>query len=212
MSVVVVGAGGHGREVFATLSAAGGVDLAGFVDDAPSDAERVARLGSHMLGTLQWLVEHPHDYALGIGTPTTRRLIVELLTGCDPVRVIAATATIGPDVSLGSGVVVFDRSVVTTNVVIGDHTHLNVGCAVQHDSRVGSFVQMSPGVLINGDCVIDDDVFLGTGAVVTRGCRIGAGARVGAGAVVLENVNPAATVVGIPARPVELPRQPQSQR
>ncbi len=64
--------------------------------------------------------------------------------------------SIGPDVRLGDGVVVYDRCTVTTNVDIGAHTHLNVGCAVQHDSVVGALVQFSPGVIVNGDCVIDD--------------------------------------------------------
>src|SRR5690606_4924104 len=97
----------------------------------------------------------------------------------------------------------YDRCTITTNVTIGDHTHLNVGCAVQHDSTVGAFVQFSPGVFVNGDCEIGDDVFLGTGTIVTRGCSVRPAARVGAGAVGLAAVAAGATVVGVPARPVQ---------
>ena len=199
--VVVVGAGGHGRELVDVLRRTRTV--LGVVDDGPVDAGRLERLGVPLLGTTDWLLEHPGEFVLGIGTSAVRRRLAERLgrAGCTAVGARHPDASVGSDVRLGTGVVLFDRCVVTTNVTLGDHTHLNVGCAVQHDSVVGRFVQFSPGVLVNGDCTIGDDVFLGSGAIVTRGCSGGAGARVGAGAVVLDDVAPGTTVVGAPARP-----------
>lgn len=210
--LVVVGAGGHGRELVATIRAvldherrhgdAPTWQLLGVVDDHAEHPDRLDRLGVELLGTVELVAQHPEwRYALGIGTSATRRDLVERIGGA-PERahtVVHPGASIGPDCRLGHGVVVYERCTVTTNVDIGAHTHLNVGCTVQHDSRLGSFVQTSPGVLVNGDCVVGDDVFLGTGAIVTRGVTVGAGARVGAGAVVLDDVAPGATVVGIPA-------------
>lgn len=216
--LVVVGAGGHGRELFATISAINeSVErrgeqppwrVLGFVDDDPSDLDRIDRLGSTVLGPVDWLESTLHPFALGVGTSSVRRQLATRLTasGSPPVSFVHPGAHLGPDVRLGDGVVVFDRCTITTNVDIGAHTHLNVGCAVQHDTMVGDFVQFSPGVFVNGDCVIGDEVFLGTGAIVTRGCTVGAGAVIGAGAVVLSDVAPAATVVGVPARPIGIER------
>lgn len=200
--LVIVGAGGHGREVFDAAST--DWTVVGFVDDGEVDANRLERLGAALLGTTAWLESTPRTYALGVGTPGSRRALSARLdeAGCTAATVLHPGATLGPDVELGAGVVLFDRSTVTTNVRIGTHTHLNVGCAVQHDSVIGNFVQFSPGVFVNGDCVIGDDVFLGTGAIVTRGCVVGDGARVGAGAVVLHDVAAGSTVVGVPGRPV----------
>lgn len=48
---------------------------------------------------------------------------------------------------------------------------------------------------------IDDGAFLGVGCRVLGGITLGAGARVGANAVVIHDVEPGQTVVGIPARP-----------
>jgi serine O-acetyltransferase len=50
---------------------------------------------------------------------------------------------------------------------------------------------------------IGDDVFIGAGARVLGGVTVGDGARIGANAVVLDDVPAGATVVGIPARPVD---------
>ena len=47
-----------------------------------------------------------------------------------------------------------------------------------------------------------DRVFIGAGARVLGGITVGEGAQVGANAVVVHDVAPGATVVGIPARPI----------
>lgn len=206
IELVIVGAGGHGRELgslIAGINAAGPkFRLAGFVDDDPWASDRLGRLGLSVLGDVSWLAANPRPFVLGIGTSSTRRTIAARLeeTGCEPVGLVATSASVGLDVRLGRGAVVHEHATITTNVRIGAHSHVNVGCAVQHDSIVGQFVQMSPAVFINGDCVVEDDVFIGTGAIVTRGVRVGAGARIGAGSTVLDDVEPNSLVVGTPAR------------
>lgn len=56
--------------------------------------------------------------------------------------------------------------------------------------------------------VIGDNVFIGAGARVLGGITIGDGAVIGANAVVITDVPPGATVVGIPARVVRSKSQP----
>ena len=47
---------------------------------------------------------------------------------------------------------------------------------------------------------IEDDVFIGSGAKVLGNIVIGKASKVGAGAIVLNNVPPGVTVVGVPAK------------
>jgi len=58
--LVIVGAGGHGREVFDTLLAVNAdrptFRVLGVVDDAPQHPDRLERIGLELLGTTDWLV------------------------------------------------------------------------------------------------------------------------------------------------------------
>lgn len=99
---------------------------------------------------------------------------------------IPSTCTIGDRVQIkhgGLGVVIHD------NAVIGDDT------IIFHNVTIGGREKL-------GTPVIGKHVYIGCGACVLGNVRIGDGARIGANAVVLEDVEPGATVVGIPARVV----------
>jgi serine O-acetyltransferase len=48
--------------------------------------------------------------------------------------------------------------------------------------------------------VLEDEVFVGTGARILGGITVGKGAKIGANAVVLKDVPPGATAVGVPAK------------
>ena len=207
--LAIIGAGGHGREVLDIVDELGLRDrFVGFVDDStpgPEALTRVRRRGTDIVGDVAWLAASGLDHVIAIGLSAARRRITGLLeagpyTG-RALTLTHPTASIGSDVRVGPGVIIGARTVVTTNVTVGRHTHLNVGCAVQHDSELGDFVTMSPGVFVNGDVTIGNDVFIGTGATVTRGCSVGDGAVIGAGAVVLDDVEAGSRVFGAPARP-----------
>jgi bifunctional UDP-N-acetylglucosamine pyrophosphorylase/glucosamine-1-phosphate N-acetyltransferase len=82
------------------------------------------------------------------------------------------------------------------------------------DADVGENVNVGAGtVTANYDgqqkhrTVIGDGVFLGVDTMLRAPLTIGDGAKTGAGAVVTRDVAPGKTVVGMPARPIELRRR-----
>ncbi len=82
--------------------------------------------------------------------------------------------------------------------------------SVIHAEAVGIGVEVQGGVTIgqragDGFPVLEDGCMVGAGARVLGAIRVGAGGRVGAGAVVLRDVPPDTTVVGVPARVVTAP-------
>jgi sugar O-acyltransferase (sialic acid O-acetyltransferase NeuD family) len=202
--LVIVGAGGHGRETLDVVEAINAVeptwDVLGFVAEA-ADGGLLARRGVAHLGDLDVLGDTEASYVIGIGDSETRRRIAEALgDASSPATLLHPASTQGADLRIGPGVVAAAGARITTNVTLGRHTHLNVNAVVSHDAVVGDYVTFSPGVLVNGNAVLGDGVFLGTGAVVLPGRSVGAWARIGAGAVVTTDVPGGVTAAGVPAR------------
>lgn len=210
--LVVLGAGGHAREVLdiveALASAARGDgldppwELLGLAADGHADLDQIDRRGATFLGPIEEAVQLDAHYVIGIGASGVRRDLDRRLSeaGRSAATLVHPTAVIGADVVFEPGVVIAAGSHVTTNVRLGRHVHLNVGAVVSHDARVGDHTTISPGCLLNGNVTIGSEVFVGTGAVITPGRTIGEGAVLGAGAVVVHDIPAGVTAVGVPAR------------
>lgn len=210
--IVVVGAGGHGRELFDIIQAVNRVSrrpswrVVGFVDDKPSAANRrrVDCLGVPMLGPLEWLGEAPSGtwLVIGVGEPRTRREIGQRTRAYDlrAANLVHPAATVGAQTTLAEGVVLFAGARVTTNVRLGRHVHVNQNATVGHDSVLEDWASVHPLAAISGECRVGVGALVGTNACVLQGLQIGGGAVVGAGACVVRDVAPGAVVKGVPAR------------
>lgn len=124
--------------------------------------------------------------------------------GLVPVALVHPHVRVSRWVEIGDGSIICAGSVLTTNIAIGSHTQINVGCTVSHDVRIGDFSTLSPGVHICGHVNVGNDVFIGAGACVINGTtdaplEIGDGATIAAGACVTRSVAPQTLVAGVPA-------------
>lgn len=208
--LVIVGCGGHGREVYGIVQAINETDgepwkVLGFVDDAPSDVNlaRLDRLGVPYLGrTAELAAQSPAArYVIGIGDPRVRAKVSAAIGPDRPAATLVhPAATVGPDSSLAGGVVLFPGARVTTNVRLGRHVHLNQNATVGHDSVLDDCVSVNPLAAVSGDCHLEEAVLIGTTAAVLQGLSVGAGSTVGAGACVVRNVPARVVVKGVPAR------------
>ena len=89
-----------------------------------------------------------------------------------------------------------------------DHGH---GVVIGETTIIGDNVTLYQGVTLGGTGkehgkrhpTIGDNVMISTGAKVLGSFTIGSGSKIGAGSVVLEEVPPNSTVVGIPGRVVK---------
>jgi serine O-acetyltransferase len=80
------------------------------------------------------------------------------------------------------------------NIFIHSEVKLGAGCTLRQGVTIGNRVEGGPVP------VVEDDVEFGAYAQVLGGIRVGRGARIGALSVVLQDVPPGHTAVGIPAR------------
>jgi serine O-acetyltransferase len=82
-------------------------------------------------------------------------------------------------------------------VVIGEGVRVGDGLTIEHQVTLGNRIGHADDT---GYPVIGNNVFIGAGAKVLGGITVGDNARIGANAVVIRDVPPNATAVGIPAR------------
>lgn len=207
--IVVIGAGGHCREVLDAIEAArlAGADLEvlGVIAESFGSPEKLGHRGAAMLGGSERLVDVGRSgamFVVAIGDGAVRRRFDELCVGYGmrAATVMHPRADAGRGTEVGEGCYLATGSCVMADARLGRHVHVNVGAVVSHDATIGDFSTLSPGTMINGAAEVGDGVFFGTGAVVLPGRKVGDGAVIGAGAVVNADVPAGATAIGVPAR------------
>ena len=208
--LVIVGAGGFGREVLAIVAAINAGTptwkVEGFVDDGPSDLNRarVAACGSTVLGPVESMLDEidPPAVVIAVGSPSARAAIADRLASgrfVHPV-LVHPDATVCPDAILGMGTVIAPGARISTNAVLGRHVHVDQNATIGHDCELADFVRLNPQACVSGSVKAGAQVLVGAAATVMQGLTIGAGAVVGAAACVVRDVPAGAVVKGVPAR------------
>lgn len=209
--LVIVGAGGHGRETLDVVEACNGVEptfeFVGFIADEADDA-LLEKRGALLLGPTEQLIERLAGTQitchLAIGSGAVRSRVDGELRAIGladrVVTLVHPLASVGTEVHLRSGAYLAPGARITTNVTFGRCVQLNVNAVVSHDCEIGDYVTISPGALVNGGVHIGARAFLGTGAIVLPERTIGQEAVIAAGAVVTKDVPAGVTARGMPAR------------
>ena len=127
---------------------------------------------------------------------------------------ICEGARVAGNVTLGKGVSVWYNAVIRGDegpIVVGDNTNIQDG-VVLHTGidkllSIGSGCTIGHNAVVHG-CTIGNNVLVGSGAKVLGPFTVGENSRIAAGAVVLEEVPPNSTAVGVPAQIVRVDGRP----
>jgi sugar O-acyltransferase (sialic acid O-acetyltransferase NeuD family) len=138
-----------------------------------------------------------------------RKGIVERLAGegRELATLIHPSAVVSPSAAVEPGCVVFPLVVLAARSRVGRGSVVNRGALVGHHTVVGQYSFLGPGANVAGMVTLGEQAYIGAGAVVRDRRRIGDRAVVGMGAVVVADVEAGVTVMGVPARPVQVLRE-----
>ena len=200
--VAIFGTGGFAREVGCLMHDLGrGDDIAAFHE--PDEVFRPRKLLGVDVQPQSAFDPSTHKAFVGIGTPRIREKVVsELPRETHYETLIHPTAVISQWVELGTGTVVCAGVVLTCQISLGVHCHLNLNTTVGHDCTFGSFCTVAPGTNISGNCSFGDRVDVGTHAAFRQGIRVCSDVVIGMGAAVVKDIEESGTYVGVPARQV----------
>ena len=218
--LLIVGAGGFGREVLAwaeDIQTQGNVDWAigGFLDANPRALEKFD-IELPVVGDPQSYAPRPEDrFVCAVGDPAIKLRLGRSLQqrGAKFVNLIHPTTLVGPRCRYGVGTILCPFAALTVDVKLGDFVTINMRANVGHDAVLGDGCTLNVFCDVTGAARLGTGVFLGSHAVVAPRTVVEDWARIGAGSVALRRVRANSSVFGVPALRLDAPQlaQPVSQ-
>lgn len=204
--LVIIGAGGFGREMVAwaeqSIQVGRDWELKGLIDDnleafatKPSPGKLLGRIEDYQPSS-------DEVFICAIGVPAIKRKCSELIAsrGGRFTQLIHRTVVLGHEVDLAEGVVLCPFVVVSANNRLGRGVGVNLHASIDHDANVGDWSQINCHADLTASVEVGREVFMGSRVSVIPEVKIGDKAYVGAGSVVLRDVPAGWKVVGSPAR------------
>jgi sugar O-acyltransferase (sialic acid O-acetyltransferase NeuD family) len=192
MDKVLIGYGGHAREVISQI----GINLPCFVDDEFVDENTLP---------LSKLSFEEYEVMVAIGDPISRKKIVDKLPpNTKYFTFIHPTAQIMDDnIEIGEGSFIGANSIITTNVKIGKHSLLNRGCHIGHDTVIGDYLSMMPNSVISGNVNIGNLFYTGTNSSIREKINICDNVTIGLNSGVVKDINDEGVYVGLPVKKIK---------
>ena len=206
--IVIIGAGGFGREVQWLIDEINQVNniwnFLGYIDDKISVGTILNDYP--VVGDLNWLKSQSLYVVCAIGDPNVKKKVLEQLIESEnkyPV-LVHPDVRMSKFIHIGEGTIICSGCILTVNINIGKHVIINLNSTVGHDATIGNYSTILPSVNISGHVSIHELVSVGTGTKIIQELTIGRNTIIGAGAIVTNNIPDNVVAVGMPARAIKI--------
>ena len=207
--LIIIGAGGVGRETALIVEDINNKsrewNLLGFVDDYKEIGEDIN--GYKVLGGNDYINNYEKEVYVvcAIANYNIKKSIIEKIKNNNVkfANIIHPSVNLNKTVDIGNGCIVYENSIITANINIGNHVIVSPKCGIGHDSIIKDYCSLLWNVNVSGNVLLEEGVTMGSGSTIIQGKRVGYGSFIGAGAVVIEDINEESVAVGVPTRYVE---------
>lgn len=196
--LIIVCAGGFGREVYYMAKEIGKWNIKGFIDDNLHALDGV-NIALPIIGTIKdWIPLENEVFALGVSNPKTKESIVRIMRakGAKFETLISPRANIIETAIIGEGSII--------NGSVGDCVKIGVfvnvmGSMIGQDSTIDDF-STTTGYTNIASAHLGKRVLCGSHSVVLNGLKVGDDAYIFAGSIVFSKVKAGTKVFGNPAK------------
>lgn len=207
--LIIIGAGGVGRETALIVEDINNKsrewNLLGFVDDYKEIGEDIN--GYKVLGGNDYINNYEKEVYVvcAIANYNIKKSIIEKIKNYNVkfANIIHPSVNLNKTVDIGNGCIVYENSIITANINIGNHVIVSPKCGIGHDSIIKDYCSLLWNVNVSGNVVLEEGVTMGSGSTIIQGKKVGSGSFIGAGAVVIEDIEKDSVAVGVPTRYVE---------
>lgn len=206
--LIIVGAGGFGREVLDTIKEINNLkheyNVLGFLDD---NHEINSPIASHfVIGKTDDILKFSDDteFVMAIGNSEARKKIVTKFGESKNWKtIIHPSAIVSGDSKIGTGSIIQAFCIVASNSIIGDFIVMNAHSGCGHDTRIGDYCSIMSFCDVAGESILEDGVFMGSGSKVIPNIIVKKNSYLCAGSVIMKSLVNSSKLIGNPAKIIE---------
>lgn len=209
--LVIVGARGWGREVYASAIITkayinGEYDVKGFLDSNFDAFDGLkGKYPPILCSPEDYQIQEDDVFFIAMGEPKWRKHYAEMIEkkGGSFLSIICPCVSINPTATIGAGSFVSGWSCISDNVVLGKHTIVHVFCDLGHDVKVGDYSSIEAYSFLGGMSEVGEESIMHVRSTLIRHKKIGNNVEVGSNSVVMRNVADGLHVFGNPAKKID---------
>lgn len=211
--LVIIGAGGFGREIFDYATDCIGYQtefvIKGFIDNLQTELVHPENYPP-ILGSIDGYEMQPDDiFICALGDVKFKKKYCEYIMSKGGVftTLISNRAYVSKiNTHIGKGCIICPDARIHCDVTIGDFVTVQPFAVLGHDVAVGDWCHINDYADCGGASTIGKEVTIHTHAFILPKLKVEDDVTIGAGSIVLRNVKAGIVMFGIPAKPLPLPK------